>query len=258
MDVNAFNKRLYSTPAAVRTFGGAHTELQKPEQTILDLLRPQLHGMSMLDIGVGGGRTTHHFAPLVARYIGLDYSPEMIEECHRCFPHPATYTSFLVGDAAHMNMFEEGTFDLLLFSFNGIDVLSLEKKLQVLREVRRIGKQGGYFIFSAHNLQCLKRMYTFSPHRDPKRMYRNIRRSILMRLFNPPFRKVRSMDRVHILELSTAIRLSHLYIRPHAQIEELKSFGFTEIRLFGLNGREIREENIDSADDYWIYYFCRI
>lgn len=40
----------------------ASTELQPPEKAILDRLRDQLRQMKMLDIGVGGGRTTMHFA----------------------------------------------------------------------------------------------------------------------------------------------------------------------------------------------------
>jgi len=38
--------------------------LQKPEQTLLGQLGSSLGTMDMLDIGVGGGRTSRHFAPL--------------------------------------------------------------------------------------------------------------------------------------------------------------------------------------------------
>ena len=40
----------------------AMDRLQKPEQTILGLLRERLGYMKMLDIGVGGGRTTVHLS----------------------------------------------------------------------------------------------------------------------------------------------------------------------------------------------------
>ena len=37
----------------------------------------------MLDIGVGAGRTGYTFAPLVQRYVGLDYSPQMVAWARR-------------------------------------------------------------------------------------------------------------------------------------------------------------------------------
>jgi ubiquinone/menaquinone biosynthesis C-methylase UbiE len=55
----------------------ASTELQPPEKAILDTLRDQLRQMKMLDIGVGGGRTTMHFAQAAQEYWAIDYSEEI-------------------------------------------------------------------------------------------------------------------------------------------------------------------------------------
>ena len=38
---------------------------------------------SLLDIGVGGGRTTQYFSPLVERYKGIDISPKFINVCKK-------------------------------------------------------------------------------------------------------------------------------------------------------------------------------
>jgi hypothetical protein len=46
--------------------------LRKPEVTVLDELREKLRDMKMLDIGVGAGRTTGHFACLTKEYVGID------------------------------------------------------------------------------------------------------------------------------------------------------------------------------------------
>lgn len=37
----------------------------------------------MLDIAVGAGRTTLHFASLIKSYVGIDYSSGMITECKK-------------------------------------------------------------------------------------------------------------------------------------------------------------------------------
>ena len=39
----------------------------------------------MLDIGVGGGRTTYYFKDLVKKYKGIDIAPKFIESCKNKF-----------------------------------------------------------------------------------------------------------------------------------------------------------------------------
>ena len=75
--------------------------------------------MKMLDIGVGGGRTTLHFAPLVKEYVGIDYSQNMIKACQERFAQ----VSFQTADARSMGIFKDSTFDFILFSYNGIDYI---------------------------------------------------------------------------------------------------------------------------------------
>jgi ubiquinone/menaquinone biosynthesis C-methylase UbiE len=41
--------------------------------------------MKMLDIGVGRGRTTMHFAQAAEEYWAIDYSEEMIAACRERF-----------------------------------------------------------------------------------------------------------------------------------------------------------------------------
>jgi ubiquinone/menaquinone biosynthesis C-methylase UbiE len=63
----------------------ASTELQPSKKAILDRLRDRLRQMKMLDIGVGGGRTTMHFAQAAEEYWAIDYSEEMIAACRERF-----------------------------------------------------------------------------------------------------------------------------------------------------------------------------
>ena len=102
----------------------AMDRLQKPEQTILSLLRERLGYMKMLDIGVGGGRTTVHFAPLVRQYVGVDYAANMVKACEERFSDREDHISFGEADARYMNQFPAGSFDFVLFSYNGIDNIS--------------------------------------------------------------------------------------------------------------------------------------
>ena len=109
-------------------------------------------GLIILDIGVGGGRTTPYLAKNAARYVGTDYSKAMVEACHQRFPG----LDFLQCDATDMAEFEDGSFDAVVFSFNGIDYIPTnERREQCLAEIARVLKRGGIFIFSSHNARMI-------------------------------------------------------------------------------------------------------
>ncbi len=81
----ACNEETYEKANVVAGF--QKSELQPPEKTILEMMQDKLGNMKMLDIGVGAGRTTVHFAPLVQEYVGIDYSENMIKACKSSFPN---------------------------------------------------------------------------------------------------------------------------------------------------------------------------
>ena len=83
------------------------------------LFEAHVNGDAVLDLGVGAGRTTPKLSELADSYVGLDYSPAMIDVCRRKYPQQA----FVVADAADLSQFESSSFDVVVFSFNGIDCL---------------------------------------------------------------------------------------------------------------------------------------
>lgn len=145
------NASVYKKKRIVKIYS-EQTELQKPEEGILNILKADLPEMKMLDIGVGAGRTTLHFAKRVKEYLAIDFSEEMIDACQQRFSDYPDYT-FKVWDIRNLESFKDNSFDFILFSFNGIDYITHDGRLKVLKEIRRILKPQGYFCFSAHNLQ---------------------------------------------------------------------------------------------------------
>ncbi len=119
----------------------------------------RLAAMDMLDMGVGGGRTTKYFAPLVRCYIGADYAPAMLKVCKERYGGDF---NFIECDARAMEGFKDNSFDFVLFSFNGMDSFSHKDRIAALREVRRVLRNGGIFYFSSHNLNWagLKDLFT--------------------------------------------------------------------------------------------------
>ena len=145
------------------------TELQIPEKAILEELKNELSSFRMLDIGVGTGRTTRHFAELVKEYVGVDYSSALIKACREKF----TKYRLEWADARNLSLFDEEYFDFVLFSFNGIDAVEHQDRLAILCEIRRVLRRGGYFCFSTLNLNSWQLKPPFRFSKNPAALYRN-------------------------------------------------------------------------------------
>ena len=105
-------------------------------------------GDAILDIGVGGGRTTGYLAANAGRYVGLDYSQEMVVAAQVKYPE----LQFHCADACDLSFLADGSFDVAVFSFNGIDCIPTDAaRSACLREVGRVLRAGGRFVFSSHN-----------------------------------------------------------------------------------------------------------
>ena len=238
-------------------------QLQPAEQTILDFLRHEcsLSNMKMLDIGVGGGRTTEYFSSIVQEYMGIDYSEEMIAACQKRFPSQSNI--FQVVDARDMSQFPDNSFDFILFSFNGLDVISHLDRLQVFQEVRRVGKSGGYFCFSSHNLQALEREFNWKNHLslNPIKTYVNLIMFTILRVFNRSVspKQIKDSNYEIIQDEPHNFRLKHYYIRPQEQINQLKA-DFDNIRIYSWeSGLELAtQQDLSANTDSWLYYLCEI
>ncbi len=104
-------------------------------------------GMKVLDLGCGAGRTTQFIKDFGCEVIGVDISRELIDLAKVRYPN----IDFRVGNAAALD-FSPDCFDIVFFSFNGIDYLyPRERRLAAVGDIGRVLKKGGLFIYSSHN-----------------------------------------------------------------------------------------------------------
>jgi len=260
--VHLSNKDVYGSEDIVKGYSGGEG-LQKPEETILNELRNKLPNMKMLDIGVGAGRTTKYFAPLAKLYVGVDYSEKMIKICQQRYRGFPKELSFEVADARALKSFESNYFDLVLFSFNGIDYMSHQDRLTALREISRVTKNGGFFCFSTHNLNIAFKLCTFRLSKNPVKLFMETRRLILMRLLNKKSWKAlrKRVGRQKYMIFNDGahnFRLKTYYVTPTEQIKQLTELEFSSIKIYGLlDGREIKNDSsLMSSMDGWLYYLC--
>jgi SAM-dependent methyltransferase len=139
------NLAIYDAPDVAAHYA-ALDYLTPCERMLFETYIPQ--GSAILDLGVGGGRTTSHLAKRASRYVGVDYAAAMVKACQAKFPG----LEFVVADAANLAAFPDATFDAVVFSFNGIDyVLPEQARRSCFGHIHRVLKPKGVLIFSSHN-----------------------------------------------------------------------------------------------------------
>ena len=283
------SEEYFGRPDVVREYA-SFDFLLPPEQVILDELAPLLPRARMLDLGVGGGRTTLHFVDRVAEYAGVDSSPAMIEACASRFAdRMRPGVSFLVADARELSEFDAESFDVVLFAFQGLDSLvDHGERLKALLEIHRLLAPDGIFVFSSDNLDYLRdklsvrkalgdlvrppggRLDPLILLRKPRLTVRTLARPLRLRRHNPSRRSLHRHARYVYLrppyELSQAgyanpaelIEIDGYAIEPGEQMAQLASAGFLDVRTFSPAGTEVTgEDGRILRQFHWLYYLCR-
>lgn len=96
----------------------------------------------VLDVGVGGGLTKPLLRPSSGRYVAIDFLPAMVQASQSRFPE----SDVRLGDARRL-AFDDASFDVVLFSINGLDAVGHDDRLMAIAEIRRVLREGGQLIF---------------------------------------------------------------------------------------------------------------
>ncbi len=203
-----------------------------------DLIFSEFHDLLgksvVLDLGVGGGRTTKRLHPLCKYYLGIDYSIEMVQACKAKFGHTIDIINF---DARHILQLDKN-FDFVFFSFNGIDYMGNDDRLKLLKDLYQILNPGGLFFFSSHSL-------SFFPFKDD---YIN-RKNAHINIFDA---KARGWE----LLVDYASDFICYYVDPRLQVILLEAMGFEVIAIMDSSGKSI---NLFAPDreQYMFHYLTR-
>lgn len=245
------NRTVYSKRSALKVYANM-PDIAPAERVIFAQEQQRIETGPVLDIGVGAGRTTAFLMHRTKQYFGVDYSPAMIAYCRAHFRGNAM-SEFILADAASMPMLADASFPFILFSFNGIDSVTHEHRLRILREVRRLLARGGRFAFSAHN-----------------RAYAHIQRSPR---FHRPLR-LRGIARTGV-EIANHLRVRrqayecdeyalindppHLfsiltyYIHRQVQIAQLEREGFRVLNVIDADGHMIADGDDETVSPNFYY-----
>lgn len=229
------NLETYSAQEVI-DFYDTYQKLELPEETIFEILKTELSGMTVLDVGVGGGRTTEFLAPKVSSYTAIDYSAGMVERCRTKFSNKFPKAKFLVGDARDLSPFGKSNFNFVLFSLNGIDYVPGQSRIDFFRNARTITKPGGYLCFSTHNLGFLKRIRVLSAAHLSLNVFWMLKKITriqkLKRMNAEALQAAKTSDYVFINDGAHNFGLAQCYVRTAFQVGMLRECGFTDIRVF--------------------------
>jgi SAM-dependent methyltransferase len=234
------------------------------------------NGIAVLDLGVGGGRTTPYLSALARRYVGLDYAEEMIASCRRRYPG----LEFQTTDATDLSQFADGSFDAVVMAFNGMDyVIPDESRLHCLREIKRILADRGVLIFSSHNPRAILVRPSWNRQRvEALAKQTPGRSSILFRLLVGGLIGVRALAAFARATASSLVRAAkrlptrafwrgeghlldpaHGGLRTHCAVpnlveREISSLGFQLVRVLG---DDYPRPSFEYATDWYYYVFTK-
>jgi SAM-dependent methyltransferase len=248
------NRHAYKQEKVVKIYTGV-PRLFEGEAVLIRKYKEQLGNSVFLDIGIGGGRTTHFIEPIVNKYYGVDYSVNFVEHVGDKY---AGQNNVVIefGDARELKQYENIFFDFILFSFNGIDCVSFDDRTKIIREAFRLLKPGGHFWFSFHNIYSLPKLYSFQWPKNPFNWVNEWKRSKKIKQLNGSIEQYKNKKYCFLCDGAELFEAEVMYIIPELQSEMLRESGFKEIYFYDAQKGGLLPLNTKTRNADWIYADC--
>jgi SAM-dependent methyltransferase len=148
----AFTVRSFSARSTVEKYSAAVDSVRLWESEKIFFGTHFRRSDRLLDLGCGAGRTTFWLWRGGYKHItGADITPGMIRSARRIAKERKIPVDFHLADGRDLP-FADAEFDGCLFSFNGLmQIPGRGDRIAVMKEVRRILKKGGTFVFVTHD-----------------------------------------------------------------------------------------------------------
>jgi len=160
-ELDTLNQHSYSRSPVMDWLASQSAFVDAGERAAYWRIADSMRGRPILDLGVGPGRTIGLLRSLSADYVAIDYVSDMVERAKRAYP----LADVRLGDARDLSSFADSSFEMVVFSYSGIDSIDHEGRRSVIAEARRVLRPGGVFWFSTLNLDGPATRY--SPWRPP-------------------------------------------------------------------------------------------
>lgn len=245
------NRDTYNSDVVLQWYSDL-TGLTDAETRLFDQHLNFVRRATLLDIGIGGGRTTAALHRICTSYTGIDYAEGFVRIVAGKFPE----ADLRVMDARDLSAFPEHSFDMVNFSFNGIDYVDAKGRLRILKEIARVLKPGGLFFFSTHNRShsCFNR----TPWSNRSLSFLIRLKTFLRLLPYLPRHWQQQKKELHTKDYSIINDSAHnyglmtFYTKPEFLVRQLEDEGFHNILLHDRKGEERKATELDD----WIFVTC--
>ncbi len=233
----------WNTEESITRYFNMDVSLWDSESSLLfsavQKLNKKVSDIKVLDLGCGGGRTTVPLHNMGFDVTGLDIAKNLIDLMHEKYPD----VKAVVGDACKLD-FADHSFDIVIFSHNSIDCLyPYEKRVDALKEISRVLKPKGFYIFSSHVFNVIPFNFT---------VLKNVARNIADYVDNPDHGYYKEqMDNGDVVDLFYA---SKEFIEKELSDVDLKMIADTRIVD---QYRNLFETFIRSALNWERYYLAQ-
>jgi ubiquinone/menaquinone biosynthesis C-methylase UbiE len=233
-------------------------DLYKAEKIILHDLYNESKNEPLLEIGVGEGRITSSLLSITTRYVGIDYSANMIELCKHRFPD----ADLRLCDARSMSCFGSDCFYLVVLWGNVIDDVRPTERSVILREINRILKRNGILLLSSHNLDW-NGIARGASGFEGLRAWKDLDflstavygRCLLKQFWTRMAQKDCAVFPEYFRFQGNRMVVPTCYIRKEAQEKQLLRTGFTEISVMTIDGEQFTEAS--RSRGYMLFYTAR-
>mgnify|MGYP000923712581 CR=1 FL=1 len=246
--IEQINRRTYSYAAIMRLY--TDEKWLPSEASVLLDYGGEIVSKRVLELGAGSGRIASVLQNRAAYYCATDINPDMISTL--CAVH--LNINAKVADARYLGEFQDGSFDTVIFSFNGIDCLPFQDRPKALSEIYRVLSVGGIFIHSTHNvahahLASNAPSLFNSGNSIVESLHRKWNRFRLSRFefFSPEYAIVNDRALNH--------GLLNVYIKPDIHFAQMSEVGFSIEAVYERDGRKL--QNWSQITDQWYYVVGR-
>lgn len=224
--------------------------LHPSEKTILRKVAemPIERRKSMLDLGVGTGRTTPFFAPLFENYMGVDIADAMVESCKNQFKGNDKM-KFITADASELiQSYSPEIFDFIFFPAQGMGFFDNIQAIETfLGDVFRVLKKDGLFAFSLPNARGIEKLYRFQFPKNPFNFLPEYKRWTDLKIRNGSLDQYKGKDHFKINN-------DTIFATADLMVLLLSKSGFRIITLYNNKGKFI--SNSPKCEDHHIHYVC--
>ncbi|MEQ5842481.1 class I SAM-dependent methyltransferase [Paraburkholderia acidicola] len=262
--LDRINRRAWNSRDALREFTRSKTWTDPGEQAAFARVAVECRDQPLLDIGIGAGRTIPLMMQISSDYTGIDYTAKLLEQSRARFPDARLYHM----DARDMSTLPSSHYALTTFSWNGIDCVTGEDRLLILREMSRVTRPGGLILFSSHNrdgpgfrqnIWQLMPRFTLNPLRYGWRILRTLR------TFPPASYNYLRHVRFHRDYPGYSIRTAAahdfgiliVYTTLAEQRRQLASLGLILEAVFGSRDDQPIADDTSTRDVWWFHFIAR-